>query len=156
MQYISIINKNFKVNYRKYQIFLKKHEEMKIIKEKLGLDQKNLLVSKEFTEVKKIPQINASSIFKPKPTRDAAKLKKLASKVLKSKKNKFFNEEQVEKKESFLITQSVINAEIQNSQIQEDTEIKKPFLRLFEEKRFLKKKILEAIEKVKVEKKWIA
>lgn len=153
MQYISVINKNFKKKYDLYQQYLKKKSEMDRAKEILTIN--SLLLSQNNEgQLKQLPQINASSIFKPKLNKQ--KTKNLANKVLKKKKTKNFNVLLDNQKESFLITQSEIINEKPSEEIRQELVTTKPFLKLFEEKKFLKEKILEAIEKVKFEKKWIA
>lgn len=153
MQYISVINKNFQKKYKSFQKYLKKKAEMSRAKEILTL---NSLILSQNNDVQpnQMKQINASSIFKPQLNKQ--KTKNFANKVLKKKKTKNFNVILDNQKESFLITQS----EIINNKTSEETQLEivvsKPFLKLFEEKKFLKEKILEAIEKVKFEKKWIA
>lgn len=153
MQYVSVINKNFKKKYDLYQKYLKKKSEMDRAKEILAINSL-LLSQNNGGQLKQLPQINASSIFKPKLNKQ--KTKNLANKVLKKKKTKNFNVLLDNQKESFLITQSEIINEKSSEEIQQELVTTKPFLKLFEEKKFLKEKILEAIEKVKFEKKWIA
>ena len=117
MQYVSLINRNFKKNYQKYQVYLQKKEEMQKAKEILALNSIVLSQANKERDLKQIPQINASSVFKPKLNKQ--KTKNLQSiKALKKKKTKNFNALLVENpKESFLITQSEILKEILSKMI---------------------------------------
>lgn len=137
LQYLSKCNQTFKSRLKKYQTYLAQENNKSIVPD----EEKNafLLLSSQMKETK------LESANKKIPS--GKKLKKQLTTKLQKKQTKFLDDH----KESFLITQS----EVTNLPPKADTSVKtKPFLKLFEEKKLLREKIIDAIEFVKKEKKW--
>jgi len=143
MQYLSRSNRTFKTRYKKHQQYLSNKSENKITIEE------NKTQSIDFKTNSEIP-FSVKEIQEEIPIKLNRKGKKQKTTKLKKKKTAYINPVEEEPKENFLITQ------FEAIKLMEEQVKKMPFLRLFEERRFLKGKILEAIEIVKMEKKWIA
>lgn len=143
MQYLTRINQNFKNRYKKYNEYLKKKDEQVSFEEELEVEKP---IPK--MEEKMVINLLVKNVLTRQKTRNTKKQKTMK---LKTKKTKKFNVLLDNFEDNFLITQLESKNQKKNSLVD-----KKPFLEIFEEKKLLKEKILEAIEKVKFDKKWIA
>ena len=153
MKYLSKCNQIFKNRYKKHQDFINQKPQIKSFEN----NESQSALMKNASDLNSLKESvfknSVNSVFanrgKKQKTQRPGKLKK--------KKTNFFSEMvRDDAKESFLITQSALINPKENNQKPEFLMKRKPFLRLFEEKKFLREIILEEIEKVKIEKKWMS
>ena len=153
MKYLSKCNQIFKNRYKKHQDFINQKPQIKSFEN----NESQSALMKNASDLNSLKESvfknSVNSVFanrgKKQKTQRPGKLKK--------KKTNFFSEMvRDDAKESFLITQSALINPKEINQKPEFLMKRKPFLRLFEEKKFLREIILEEIEKVKIEKKWMS
>ena len=149
---------------------MQKKQEKRLVEEKLEIKTALIPQNNDVYDIIESKTINNSNSTLNKVLQ-REKTKKINKKTIQPKKRKIKNSNLgrenpisnflVENsKDSFLITQSAaLNSIIKENDFPINDEIpitRMPFLNLFGEKKFLKEKIFEAIEKVKMEKKWLA